>query len=120
MAFRFDRFLVIALILTSAAVAVSAEDDDVDRTDYSDPALSEDGACARSKMAVHGFHTASHADRCCTRCVSVSAVKLEATGPHSDIETAWILPEAADNSMPPPAFESGPTEQLPLSPHAPR
>jgi len=41
MAFRLDRFLVIALILTSAAVAVSAEEE-VDRTDFSDPALSED------------------------------------------------------------------------------
>jgi hypothetical protein len=50
-----------------AAVAVSAEDndDDVDRTDFSDPALSADPV---------------------------------AQGPHSDISSAWILPEYTDGS----------------------
>ncbi|KOO21140.1 hypothetical protein Ctob_001834 [Chrysochromulina tobinii] len=71
MAFRIDRFLIIALILTSAAVAVSAEEseapDEVDRTDFSDPSLSED-------------------------------IKLTATESHSDIEPAWILPESPDST----------------------
>lgn len=67
--FRLDRFLLMALLLTSAAVAVSAEDDDIDRTDFSDPALTED-------------------------------VKVEAQGPHSDIETTYVLPDCPDGKVP--------------------
>jgi hypothetical protein len=40
---KLSRFLLVALVLTSAAVAVTAqEDDDVDRTDFSDDYLKED------------------------------------------------------------------------------
>jgi len=47
MAFRWQRFLCIFLVLTTAAVAVSAQDDDdVDRSDFSDPALSEDAVAS--------------------------------------------------------------------------
>jgi len=70
------RCLLIALVLTSAAVAVSAEGaedpiDDVDRTDFTEEHL------------------------------KAEAPKIEsATDPHSEIEHAWIFPESPDSKLP--------------------
>lgn len=70
---RVARFLIVALVLTSAAVAVSAQDEspleDVDRTDFSEEHLKSD------------------------------EVK-PATQPHSQIEPAWIFPEAPESKLP--------------------
>jgi hypothetical protein len=72
---RWSRFLVITLLMTSAALMVSADEepldpDDVDRTDFSDPALEEDKAPA------------------------------VATGPHSEVDSASIFPELPDGKIP--------------------
>ena len=58
-----------ALLVALLVAAVVAEDDDVDRTDFSDPALSEDKV-------------------------------VSATGPHSEVEPAWILPDCPDGKVP--------------------
>jgi len=75
---RFARTLVIALVLTSAAVVVSEEaateeygypTEDVDRTDFTEEHLKTDKV-------------------------------IEATIPHSDIEVSWIFPESPDSKLP--------------------
>jgi hypothetical protein len=75
---RVARCLVIALVLTSAAVAVSAQEtedsgypvDDVDRTDFSEEHLKSDDEA------------------------------VGPTGPHSDVEPAWIFPDSPDSKLP--------------------
>lgn len=68
---RVSRVMLLALILTSAAMVVSADegssvDDDIDRTDFTEDHLKSDVA----------------------------------SGPHSEIEPAWILPDCPDGKVP--------------------
>lgn len=64
------RFLCIALVLTNAAVTVSAaEEEDVDRTDFSEAHLQDD-------------------------------TPMKAKDAHSAVSTAWIFPEAPDSKLP--------------------
>lgn len=72
---RVARFLLLALVLTSAAVAVSAQDEvntddiEIDRTDFTEEHLKSDE-------------------------------ELGATEAHGDIEPAWIFPESPDSKLP--------------------
>ena len=82
------RLMHPTLITLAALAGALADDDDVDRTDFSDPALSED------KDA------------------------LGPQGPHSDVEPAWILPDCPDGSKSPPPHDLQPSKDLAAEPLA--
>jgi len=69
------RFLLLALLMTSTVLVVTAEEetpvDDVDRTDFSDPSLNAD----------------------------LDKVK-QATGPHSEVEAASLLVDLVNDKVP--------------------